>query len=359
MPSSFVKRLFDRKTAQSRAFFRSYARVVEAAAGDRLARSLLLVRVGLALFVVAWLFGLFGLQSLVPVWLAFLIALGLEVQLFVGAPRTGPLTRRDRLPQLVDRERLGYGEDAGELLLVHREGEEFWIPYSGETGDELEELIADATSEAEEEEQPPAELAPERGRPVRQLVAGLALIAGLAALVWVVDSRSGWDGLDAETRGEAADRFSAEAARIAGHPVTIRCDESGDYVGAVQHADGVASIGGRLAYLAPERCLDLYRLAFKDEVAFSQTARSIAVLAHEAWHLRGVRDEGTTECYALQSGVEIGQRLGLSERTARQMMRQQLAENALRGGASAEYLVTPECRDGGRLDLDPSSSNFP
>jgi hypothetical protein len=127
----------------------------------------------------------------------------------------------------------------------------------------------------------------------------------------------------------------------------------------VQHADGVASIGGRLAYLAPERCLDLYRLAFKGEVSFSQTARSIAVLAHEAWHLRGVRDEGTTECYALQSGVELGRRLGLSEGTARQMMRQQLAENALRSGTSAEYLIPPGCRDGGRLDLDTRSSKFP
>jgi hypothetical protein len=85
----------------------------------------------------------------------------------------------------------------------------------------------------------------------------------------------------------------------------------------------------------------------------------LAVLAHEAWHLRGVRDEGATECYALQSGVELGQRLGLSEDTARQMMRQQLVENAGRGRSSPEYLVPPGCRDGGSLDLDPSSTRFP
>jgi hypothetical protein len=72
-----------------------------------------------------------------------------------------------------------------------------------------------------------------------------------------------------------------------------------------------------------------------------------------------VGDEGTTECYALQSGVELGQRLGLSEDTARRMMRQQLTENALRVGGSFEYRVPPECRDGGRLDLDPGSSSFP
>ena len=91
----------------------------------------------------------------------------------------------------------------------------------------------------------------------------------------------------------------------------------------------------------------------------SQTGRALAVLAHEAWHLRGVRDEGTTECYALQSAVDIGRRFGLTDERARQLMRQQLAENTLHGGSSPEYLVPPECRDGGELDLDPSTSQFP
>ena len=231
---------------------------------------------------------------------------------------------------------------------MRRDGEEFWVPYSGEAGEELEELIA----ERERSSSGGSHRHRATGRrPLGQLVAGVALVGVLAAVVWVVDSRSGWKGIDDDARAEAGARFSAEASRIVGHEVAIRCDESGDFVGAVQHADGVAEVGGRLAYLAPARCLDLYRLAFEGEVSFSQTARSIAVLAHEAWHLRGIRDEGTTECYALQSGVELGRRLGLSEGTARQMMRQQLAENPLHGGTSSEYLVPPGCRDGGRLDL--------
>ncbi|MGH3136847.1 MAG: hypothetical protein ACRDPV_10195, partial [Gaiellaceae bacterium] len=151
----------------------------------------------------------------------------------------------------------------------------------------------------------------------------------------------------------------SEASRIAGKPVTIECDESGEHVGVVQHADGAAVVGGERGWLTPERCLDLYRLAFEGEVTSSQTARALAVLAHEAWHLRGVSDEGTTECYALQSGVALGQQLGLTENTARQMMRQQLAENALRAQGAFEYLVPPECRDGDRLDLDPVSGRFP
>jgi hypothetical protein len=320
-----------------------------------------LLRVGLVVFVLAWLFGPYALRSAVPIWLPFLIALGLEVHFFIGGLRPAPAPRPNREPQSADRERYGYGNDAEELLLVRDQGEELWIPYSGETDEELKTLIDEARERPEEEAAPAVVAGPERERfrpPLRRFVAGLGLIGALALVFWVVESRTGWNGLDSSTRAEAAARFSEEASRVAEKPVTIRCDEAGDYVGAVQHADGVAAVGGNLAYLTPERCLDLYRLAFKDEVRSNRTARAIAVLAHEAWHLRGVSDEGTTECYALQTGVEIGQRLGLSADTARQLMRQQLVENALRGQGSP-YRVTADCRDGGRLDLEPDIEGFP
>jgi hypothetical protein len=310
-------------------------------------------------FVLAWIFGPYELRSAVPIWLPFAIALGLELNFFVGALRSPGERSLSRGPQPVDRERYGYPEDVEELLLVREGGRQLWIPYSGESPEELEELIAEARERAESPPVEPVAVPVPRGRPLRRFAVGVGVIAALALVVWFVDSRSGWSGLGADTRAEAAERFSAEASRIAGHPVSIRCDESGDYVGAVQHADGVAAVGGELAYLAPNICFDLYRLAFRDEVSFSQTARAVSVLAHEAWHLRGVRDEGRTECYALQSGVELGQRLGLSEGTARRMMRQQLAENALRGGASAEYRIPAECRDGGALDLNPGTGSFP
>jgi hypothetical protein len=325
---------------------------------DRLPSALTLLRIGLAVFVLTWIFGPYELRSAVPIWLPFLIALGLELHLFVGGLRQAPAPRPDRGPEAADRERYGYGTETEELVLVREEGEELWIPYSGETAEELDTLI----EETRESPEPEAALAvvagPER-RPLRRFVAGLTLIGALALVFWVVETRTGWNGLDASTRAEAAARFSEEASRVAAKPVTIRCDESGDYVGAVQHADGVAAVGGSLAYLTPERCLDLYRLAFKGEVRPNQTGRALAVLAHEAWHLRGVSDEGTTECYALQSGREIGQRLGLTPTRARELMDRQLAQNALRSRASPAYRVPPDCRDGGRLDLDPASSQFP
>jgi hypothetical protein len=289
---------------------------------DRLPLLPTALRAALVVFVLAWIFGPYELRSAVPVWIAFLVALALELNFLLGALGRPPAPRPDRGPQPVDRERYG---------------------YLGWPDDGLEDVEDDRTIWV----------------PIRRFVAGLAVIAALALLFWFVESRTGWDSLSVETRTEAQDRFSEEASLIAGKEVRIRCDESGEYVGAVQHADGVATVGGTLAYLTPERCHDLYRLAFEGEVTASQTARAIVVLAHEAWHLRGIREEGTAECYALQSGVGLGERLGLSEGTAQRLMGQQLAENAGRGAATAEYRVPSECRNGGSLDRDPESSSFP
>jgi hypothetical protein len=287
-----------------------------------------LVRVALALFVVLWLFGPDALRTAVPVWLPFLVALGLELQFFLAARRAPPgSTRPDRGPQEIDRELYGY-------------------PDEPENDDDEDDEI-----DWEEPEPRP------RAWPLRGLLAGVGVIAALAALAWFVDSRSGWSGLESGTRAAATERFSAEASRIVGRPVEIRCDESGQLVGYIQHTDGVAEVGGRLAYLTPDRCHELYRLAFEGSTS-SGTARALAVLAHEAWHLRGVRDESTTTCYSFQSGVELGQRLGLSEERARRLMRQALAENA-GAGTSLEYRVGPECRDGGELDLNPQTDEFP
>ena len=299
----------------------------------RLPSPLTAIRLAVAIVVVAWLVGPEWLRSTVPIFLVFLLALAVELHFFVGAVRATPRHAPDRLPQEVDRERFGYEayEDDDEPPL------EDW-------------------DEEDDDEPEPAESS---ASPVRRFLVGLGIVGALVLLLWLVESRTGWDSLERETRARAEARFSAEASRIARKPVTIRCDESGRHVGAVQHADGAAVVGGDLAYLTPERCLQLYRLAFDGETASSQTARAIAVLSHEAWHLRGVADEAATECFAFQSGVGLARRLGVPEATAARLMRQQLAENTLRRGGSFEYRVSPDCRDGGRLDLNPGLARFP
>jgi hypothetical protein len=300
---------------------------------DRVLNPPWLVRVGLVAFVLFWLFGPDAFRSTVPIWLVFLVALGVELQFFAGGLRGSPEPDDppDRGPQPVDRERYGYPDE---------EDEELWDTDLDEIDDEDFAV-------------------PRRRRPLGSLLVGLGTVLVLAVFIWFVENRRGWDSLDGETRARAAARFSAEASVIAQKPVTVQCDESGSQVGIVQHADGAAIVGGTVAYLTPERCLQLYRLAFEDDEASGQTARAIAVLAHEAWHLRGVADEGATECFALQSGVALGRRLGLSETTAARLMRQQLAENAFRSGGSFEYRVPAGCRNGDDLDINPGLARFP
>ncbi|MGH7358409.1 MAG: hypothetical protein ACREJR_06310, partial [Candidatus Rokuibacteriota bacterium] len=170
---------------------------------DRLPMLPTALRVALVLFVLAWIFGPYELRSAVPVWVAFLIALGLELNFLFGALSRPSTPRPDRGPQPVDRERYGYfrwpEEESEDELVDERSG--LWLP-------------------------------------VRRFLVGLGVIGGLALVFWFVESRTGWDSLPVESRAEAQDRFSEEASRIAGKEVRIRCDESGDYVGAVQHADG-------------------------------------------------------------------------------------------------------------------------
>ena len=300
------------------------------------------LRIAAVVLIVAWFF-LPGLQDWIPLWVPFLAFAALELNfLFAGLREPRAATTRGRSPQESDIEELG-GEEWLEPVLVDVDGRDVWLPEGAE-------------SEEDVDEPPPLR----RGPPLLGRLEGVVVVAALAFVLFVLVPDGGWDGLDGEDRARTEALLSAEAGRIAGHEAVVHCDARGEAVGIVQHADGIAEVGGRNAYLTPEICFRLHRLAFEDdEGAFSQTARAIAVLAHEAWHLRGETDEGVTNCYAFQSGVALGERLGLSEGTAARMMRQQLADNATFGRSAPEYLVPSGCRNGGRLDLDPASSRFP
>ena len=288
------------------------------------------LRIALFAFVLAWILGPRALRDSVPILLVFLLALGLEIQFLVSALRGGGSSHTpDRGPQPVDRE---------------------WYGFDGH---EDEDADGDETDHADWSPTPP------RAHPLRNFGIGIAVIAGLVVAVMLVGRDTGWAAIPGERRAEAVARFSDEASRIAGKPVAVRCDEARDYVGAVQHADGVAAVGGDLAIVTPEVCNDLYHLAFEHETNGVRTGRAIAVLAHESWHLRGEADESTAECYALQSGITLGERLGLTQGRALQLMRQQRIENELRGADTLEYRLTADCRDGGQLDLDRASSTFP
>ena len=323
------------------------------------------LRIAAVVLIVAWFF-LPGLQAWVPLWIPFLAYGALELNFLVaGLREAGVPATRGRSPQTSDIAELG-GEGWLEPMLVRIEGQEVWIPAAGKSEEEVQELIEESRERLRQGEPaqhlweaPPVPQTPRRQRLLARLE-GVAVLGALAFVLFVLLPQRGWDGLDRADQAKTEARLSSEAARIAGHAAVVHCDARGEAVGIVQHADGVAEVGGTNAFLTPEICYRLYRLAFKnDEGPFSQTARAIAVLAHEAWHLHGETDEGVTNCNAFQSGVALGRRLGLSDGTAARMMRQQLADNATFARSAPEYLVPPECRDGGRLDLAPGRSRFP
>ena len=315
--------------------------------------------------ILAWFFSP-RLQSWIPLWLPFLSFVALEAHFLLAGLRGRGSTpaARGRSPQEVDVAELG-GEEWLEPVLVRIDGEDVWLPATGKSDEELAELIVESRERLRRGEplawsaETSVSAAPQRNRwPVR--LEGVAVLGVLAFVLLVLVPERGWKGLERAAQDRTEALLSTEARRIAGHETRVHCDADGEAVGIVQHADGLAEVGGANAYLTPDICFRLHRLAFEnDEGSFSQTARAIAVLAHEAWHLQGVADEGIANCRAFQSGVELGRRLGLSESTAARMMRQQLADNATVARSAPAYLVPAGCRNGGSLDLEPGRSGFP
>jgi hypothetical protein len=336
----------------------------------RRTRIVRLLRLALLAFVVAYFFMPYEVHYWIPAWIPFIVAVYLEAQFFLGGWLQGRRSAAyapvgsDHGPQPRDLADFG-GEDWRETTTIVLGGERHYVPIGGLTDEEVDERVEayvrdpDALRAARRPYRRPAERT-RRLLDRRSLLEALAMLAVVGGILYWAVRPHGWSAVSAENQARAEALFSREAAKIAGHPAVVRCDMRGDYVGFLQDADGLAFVGGRRAYLTPSICDTLYQLAFKHRTqSFPRTARALAVLAHEAWHLQGVGDEGLTNCYAFQSGVQLGVDLGLSEGTARSMMRQQLATNASDAASAPEYLVPEGCRDGGEHDLDPGSSAFP
>jgi hypothetical protein len=326
------------------------------------------LRLAVLALVIAYFFLPYEVRAWIPAWLPFLAAVWLEVQFFVGGylqGRRGPAPVQagtDRGPQPQDLAELG-GEHWREATAVELGGERHFVPTEGLSDEEAQERVEAYLRD------PDAVLAasapytaPRQPRLLdrQYAVEALATVALVAGILFYASRPHGWSAVSTADRARAEAVFSREASRIAGHSTQVRCDTSGEYVGFLRDADGLAFVGGTRAYLTPSICDTLYQLAFKHRThSFARTARALAVLGHEAWHLQGVSDEGLANCYGFQSGVRIGADLGLSESTARAMMREQLATNASDAAAAPQYLVPEGCRNGGPYDLEPASAAFP
>ena len=87
-----------------------------------------------------------------------------------------------------------------------------------------------------------------------------------------------------------------------------------------------------------------------------ETARALATLAHESFHLAGIRDEAAAECYATQTVDFVAEKLGATAAEG-----EIVAVWAARTSPKShpEEYHSPECRAGGALDLEPRTAAWP
>ncbi len=99
-------------------------------------------------------------------------------------------------------------------------------------------------------------------------------------------------------------------------------------------------------------CLDRGNCGYRE----FKVAWAAHTLAHEAFHLRGLEDEGVTECYALQNTAFVAERLGVAAEQAEKLQTWLFVKGY--PNEPMEY-HSSGCYDGGPLDLRPEQTEFP
>jgi hypothetical protein len=158
-------------------------------------------------------------------------------------------------------------------------------------------------------------------------------------------------------------RLAEVASEIAGRDVEVHCP------GVMKRLVEVSPHSGSVFFdaqgrpadfteLNNETCSTLNRFAEgkTDGGDSLRVARALHVLAHESFHLAGVRGEAEADCFGLQRTAFVAQELGAQPAEAQRLARLALYDRAR--SAPAEYR-SPACYDGGPLDLDPSISVWP
>jgi hypothetical protein len=169
------------------------------------------------------------------------------------------------------------------------------------------------------------------------------------------DGRPTWAELrDPSGRASALEtRLGLVAESIAGRSVGVRCEDLSD-VHDGDEPGGVVRYSGddpaNYARIRLDICAQLRQVMRDRGAAGAAEARAVEVLAHESFHLRGVKDEAAAECYAIQFIPLVAR--GLRATNANARLFRDLALRAYPYHPSA--YVSSECRPGGALDLHGS-----
>jgi len=162
-------------------------------------------------------------------------------------------------------------------------------------------------------------------------------------------------------------RLSRIAGDLARRPVTIRCEGRSGALTGPEGESGRTEFLGKdpvsESYLREGICetLHAYRRTVRPTCLLPcgqalEIAWSMNTLAHESYHLAGVRNEAETQCYALQAIDFVAHSLGASDAQARALAT--FSFENLPQRMPPEY-TSPECHDGGKLDLFPDNSRWP
>jgi hypothetical protein len=157
-------------------------------------------------------------------------------------------------------------------------------------------------------------------------------------------------------------RLAGPASAIAGRPVEVHCP------GFLQRLVDVSPNAGSVYFSGDGRPANYTELSDKtcsilagfkghtDTDHALEVAAALHVLAHESFHLAGIRNEAEADCYGLQRTAFVAEQLGADPAEARRLAKLALVQRART--APPEYR-SPQCFDGGALDLDPGSSVWP
>lgn len=172
------------------------------------------------------------------------------------------------------------------------------------------------------------------------------------------------------------DRFDAAAENISGRRVWAYCTLPIMIIGDVTTL-GQTRPGSSEIYLLPTMCDGLAKFSTWPQSARScvvtnrepgssscgalvdQTILAMHVLAHEAQHTKGLHNESTADCYALQSVSSVAESLGADEGLAHSIGLYFASHYGTIRQSPPGYALTKECRDGGALDLRPQTSDWP
>lgn len=108
--------------------------------------------------------------------------------------------------------------------------------------------------------------------------------------------------------------------------------------------------------LSADTCSNLERVWRGKDARSRDATWAILTLAHESWHLRGVKNEARTQCYAIQSVYAVARGLGVDDREARLVAARAALDHARQ--SPGDY-KSPECRPGGTYDLNPHTPHWP